>query len=697
MENQHTRSVRSNRSNRFQRNRKSNGTDKPWSTAKNVEKSYDLGPCPWDDQQVKVVSGDETCRAVVTELRNHCKEYSVLGFSCTEPGRRKGKTSLLMLSSIHGLCALFPLSVMRGLPIDLKELLEDENILKVGVYASEIALNLTAYKVITSSVFDVRYLQPEKNLVRSTVLEDLSAEHLNVKLKGKSLLVNRFWKHSVPNNESVDCAARAVRAAIELFKTFEQKEKEIQNVANTQKSLQEFIKAKCLPFLNERYQFRNASVVQYLEPRSVLPAQDIQVIKDASKCREVSKIIREHCQENKLLGLTCQYSKKTVTLLQLATSEGLCALIQVNQIKEQPNELQDILNDKDIIKVGVHTSRAVRALRVDYAINVVNSFDLRYLANKCKNVTGKDDLVRLAKNYLNVDIESNDWRLWITDWKSETVSRAAIKRAANFVQVTVELFKFFEKKLVDERLAGDRKKFVDTLCAPHSDDDYPKRKKNKILDWCQLPEQEIIVVTTIEECEAVVERLRKHCNEYYVLGFDCEWSSKGGKVALLQLATHRGLCALIRLCRLRTIPDVLKKLMKDKQILKVGVGAGRDATKLFREYCLEVKGTFNLIPLAKKCKIQAKGLASLSEEVLSVKLEHKEKGRLLGKFHTKWTVDELDADHIKYAADDAHVGIELFKKFHAKLMPSNESVDLTENLDRFITLPIFHKIFSGSS
>lgn len=71
MENQHTRSVRSNRSNRFQRNRKPNGTDKPRNseTSKNVEKSYDLGPCPWDDQQVKVVTGVETCRAVVTELR----------------------------------------------------------------------------------------------------------------------------------------------------------------------------------------------------------------------------------------------------------------------------------------------------------------------------------------------------------------------------------------------------------------------------------------------------------------------------------------------------------------------------------------------------------------------------------------------------------------------------------------------------
>lgn len=44
--------------------------------------------------------------------------------------------------------------------------------------------------------------------------------------------------------------------------------------------------------------------------------------------------------------------------------------------------------------------------------------------------------------------------------------------------------------------------------------------------------------------------------EYNVLGFDCEWVSttRRGPVALLQLATHRGVCALIRLSHMDIIP-----------------------------------------------------------------------------------------------------------------------------------------------
>lgn len=53
----------------------------------------------------------------------------------------------------------------------------------------------------------------------------------------------------------------------------------------------------------------------------------------------------------------------------------------------------------------------------------------------------------------------------------------------------------------------------------------------------------------------------RHCDEFPVLGFDCEWLTVGGTrrpVALLQLTTHRGLCALIRLSHLRMIPSELK-------------------------------------------------------------------------------------------------------------------------------------------
>lgn len=51
----------------------------------------------------------------------------------------------------------------------------------------------------------------------------------------------------------------------------------------------------------------------------------------------------------------------------------------------------------------------------------------------------------------------------------------------------------------------------------------------------------------------------RDCNDYNVLGFDCEWVPMGNrKVAMLQLASNPGLCALVRLCKLEKIPNELR-------------------------------------------------------------------------------------------------------------------------------------------
>lgn len=60
-----------------------------------------------------------------------------------------------------------------------------------------------------------------------------------------------------------------------------------------------------------------------------------------------------------------------------------------------------------------------------------------------------------------------------------------------------------------------------------------------------------------------------HCEEYNVLGFDCEWvvDALGVRqdVALLQLASHRGLCVLVRLCEFGKIPSELQVNSKRKK------------------------------------------------------------------------------------------------------------------------------------
>lgn len=148
-------------------------------------------------------------------------------------------------------------------------------------------------------------------------------------------------------------------------------------------------------------------------------------------------------------------------------------------------------------------------MKRDYDENVAATIDLRYLATECNYPP--DGLERLTELYLNVDIQPSDWRLIAVDWKSDKLTEEEIKYAADTVHVTIELFKVFEKKLIDEKCSGNRSKFIDEICSQYLNEDFPKKKQeNKGSDepFCTLPSQDIRVVSNAEECQAVVKDLQ---------------------------------------------------------------------------------------------------------------------------------------------------------------------------------------------
>lgn len=153
-------------------------------------------------------------------------------------------------------------------------------------------------------------------------------------------------------------------------------------------------------------------------------------------------------------------------------------------------------------------------LKADYDISVANTIDLRHLAKLCKY--SASNLGDLTKTHLNTDIDSIDWRLKITDWKLDSFTRENVNYAAKTVHVVIELFKIFEEKLLEEKCSGDREQFIE-LCSSYLNDDYPKRKSNSAngnrenIQYGKLPDARCIrVASTIEECGAVVEELRRY-------------------------------------------------------------------------------------------------------------------------------------------------------------------------------------------
>ncbi|XP_055323542.1 exonuclease 3'-5' domain-containing protein 2 isoform X4 [Sitodiplosis mosellana] len=182
-----------------------------------------------------------------------------------------------------------------------------------------------------------------------------------------------------------------------------------------------------------------------------------------------------------------------------------------------------------------------------------------------------------------------------------------------------------------------------------------------------LRNQQIQVINNVEECRALMRNLKTHCDEFSVLGFDCEWVTVGGvrrPVALLQLTSHRGLCALVRLSHLQMIPSELKEVLEDDNILKVGVAPQGDASYLARDYGVCVASTFDLRYLAAMTGCKTGGLAKMSEDHLKVTLDKNWRIRC-----SDWEAPTLNEKQINYAATDAHVGIELFKFFAEKLEP----------------------------
>lgn len=159
----------------------------------------------------------------------------------------------------------------------------------------------------------------------------------------------------------------------------------------------------------------------------------------------------------------------------------------------------------------------------------------------------------------------------------------------------------------------------------------------------------------------------RDCENYKVLGFDCEWVTVGGSrrpISLLQLASQSGLCGLFRLNALRNIPAELRELLQDEEILKVGIVPQEDARALAKEYGVTVASTLDLRHLALRAGRKPLGLSKMAYDVLNVEMDKDWRIRC-----SDWEANELTERQLKYAANDAHVAVEIFKFLMDGLVP----------------------------
>ncbi|KAF3456638.1 hypothetical protein FNV43_RR01292 [Rhamnella rubrinervis] len=148
------------------------------------------------------------------------------------------------------------------------------------------------------------------------------------------------------------------------------------------------------------------------------------------------------------------------------------------------------------------------------------------------------------------------------------------------------------------------------------------------------------------------------------LGFDIEWRptfKRGvspGRAAVVQICGDTSHCHVMHIIH-SGITQSLKLLLENCSLLKVGVGIGNDAVKVFKDYNVSVRALEDLSYLANQ-KLgggsQRWSLGSLTEKLTSKKLLKPNKIKL-----GNWEANVLSKEQLEYAATDAFTSWYLYE------------------------------------
>lgn len=169
-------------------------------------------------------------------------------------------------------------------------------------------------------------------------------------------------------------------------------------------------------------------------------------------------------------------------------------------------------------------------------------------------------------------------------------------------------------------------------------------------------EGELVIINEEKDLEPYIPYLFKQ----KMIGFDTETRpafKKGvsNPVALLQLATDE-YAFLIRLNKMK-LPDTIRRILSDEQILKIGVAINNDFKAIRKTFKVEPAGFVDLQTLSEEYAITDNALTKLCGIILDFTIS---KAQRL----TNWENEELTIAQQRYAATDAWACYEIYKKLN---------------------------------
>jgi ribonuclease D len=167
-------------------------------------------------------------------------------------------------------------------------------------------------------------------------------------------------------------------------------------------------------------------------------------------------------------------------------------------------------------------------------------------------------------------------------------------------------------------------------------------------------EGKMIVVSRGDQVKRVFEEI----HQYRAVGFDTETRpvfvrGQQHPVALMQVALHDKVF-LIRLKHTGMAPEIIQ-FMQDEKVLKVGVALRDDIKALQRLKRFKPAGIFELTELSRKAGVEAEGLKKLAALILGFRISKSAQT-------SNWEAEQLNEKQMLYAATDAWVCLEIYRR-----------------------------------
>ena len=168
----------------------------------------------------------------------------------------------------------------------------------------------------------------------------------------------------------------------------------------------------------------------------------------------------------------------------------------------------------------------------------------------------------------------------------------------------------------------------------------------------------VFLIETLDDWRKISSTFIENAKKFCIIGFDVEWYNNG-KIALMQLALPNGLCVLLRLNRINTIPDELKELLNNNDVLKIGVGIKEDCAKMISDFDCICKNWTDIRHLVRSRRQHCKklGMAGIAQEVLNLSLDKDWRIRASDWEEGVKKDGNLSQRQIEYAANDALIAM----------------------------------------